>query len=188
MVLKTFITIIIISILFACCTQNENVLKAEASTDINLNNFSKLKKIVRNIEKENRIESSHIGEGGNPSKQWNNYEELKQNASVEQLIALTDHKNAAVRCYAFQGLASIKSNKLFPVLIKHLNDTSLVETQSGCLIMTQFVGDYFIEVVTPNFVEIDIYKLNQIEKIKLDSILLNDNSIMLLARATILKK
>lgn len=53
--------------------------------------------------------------------------------------------------------------------------------------MTEYAGDYFVDVVTPNYVEIDIYKLNQTEKKTLDSILLNDKSIMLSAKSSVLE-
>ena len=40
--------------------------------------------------------------------------------------------------------------------------------------MTERAGDYFLNVVTPNYIEIDVYKLNESERQKVDSILMND--------------
>ncbi len=53
--------------------------------------------------------------------------------------------------------------------------------------MKQYTGDYFIDVVTPNYVEIDVYKLNQAERETLDNVLLNDKSIMLSAKSSVLE-
>lgn len=176
------------SILLACGGQKlTDKIVEQKSVSINLDTLPDLKKIVDGIEKRNCVESSHIGEGGSPSDQWDKYEQLKKVSTIDQLVALTDHKNSAVRCYAFQALATKRSDKVFPILLKHLKDTAAVQTQSGCIVMTQFTGDYFVDVVTPNYIEIDIYKLNQTEKKTLDSILLNDKSIMISAKSSVLE-
>lgn len=186
--LQTLTFILTTSILFACGGQERtDKIIEQKPVSINLDSLPDLKKIVEGIEKANRVESSHIGEGGSPSSQWDKYEQLKKVATIDQLVALTYHKNSAVRCYAFQALATKRSDKIFSVLLKHLKDTSRVYTQSGCIGMTQLVGDYFVEVVTPNYIEVDIYKLNQTEKKTLDSILLNDKTIMISAKSSVLE-
>jgi hypothetical protein len=186
--LQTLTFILTASILFACGGQKRTDKIVEQNpVSINLDTLPDLKKIVDGIEKGNRVESSHIGEGGSPSKQWDKYEQLKKVATIDQLVALTDHRNSAVRCYAFQALAAKHSDKVFSILLKHINDTSVIHTQSGCIGMTQYTGDYFVDVVTPNYVEIDIYKLNKTEKKTLDSILLNDKSILISAKSSVLE-
>lgn len=186
--IQSSIIIISTSILFVCCEQEpDDKIIEQKTTSINLNTLPALKNIVDGLEEGNRVESSHIGFAGSPSSQWAKYEQLKKIATNDQLIALTDHKNPTVRCYAFQALAAKRSDKTFSVLLKHLNDTSIIQTQSGCIGMSQFTGDYFINVVTPNYIEIDIYKLNQKEKEILDSILLNDKSISISAKSAVLE-
>lgn len=131
--LQTLAFILTTNILFACGGQERTAKIVEQKpVSINLDTLPDLKKIVDGLEKGNRVESSHIGEGGSPSKQWDKYEQLKKVATIDQLVALTDHKNSAVRCYAFQALAAKRSDKVFSILLKHLNDTSVVHTQSGC--------------------------------------------------------
>ena len=164
----------------------ENTQERVVST--NLDTLPDLKQIVDGIEIGNRVESSHVNYEGRPSDQYKKYEQLKKVATVEQLTALTDHKNSAVRCYAFQALASKKADNVFAVLLKHLHDTSSVETQSGCTIMTELTGDYFINVVTPNYIDLDVYKLNQKERQTLDSILLYNKSIQLYVKSEVLRK
>ena len=187
--LKTLTIILTTSILFACSGQvrtKENT--QEKTVSINFDTLPNLKKIVNGIEKGNRVESSHIGYAGSPSNQYKKYEQLKKIATVEQLTALTDHKNPAVRCYAFQALASKNADNVFAVLLKHLHDTSSVETQSGCIVWTELTADYFINVVTPDYVDLDVCKLNQKERQMLDSILLYDKSIQLYAKSRVLEK
>ena len=186
---QTLTIILTTSILFACNEQvrtKENAQEKVVST--NLDTLPDLKGIVDGVEKGNRVESSHIGYSGSPSNQYKKYEQLKKIATVEQLTALTDHKNSAVRCYAFQALASKKADNVFAVLLKHLHDTSSVVTQRGCIIMTELTGDYFIDAVTPNYIDLDVYKLNQKERQTLDSILLYDKSIQLYAKSEVLRK
>jgi hypothetical protein len=186
--LQTLTIILTTSILFACREQERtDKIVAQKNVSINLDTLPDLKKIVDGIEKGNRVESSHIGIGGSPSKQWNKYEQLKKVATIDQLVALTDHKNSAVRCYAFRALAAKQSDRVFSILLKHLSDTSVVHTQSGCIGMKQYAGDYFVDVIKQNHVEIEVYKLNQIEKKILDSILLNDKSIVLSAKSSVLE-
>ena len=42
-------------------------------------------------------------------KQYENFEELKKNASKQELLTLTNHSNGVVRCYSFWALASNKN-------------------------------------------------------------------------------
>jgi hypothetical protein len=186
--ISQMLTLLFTTSLFMICCGQKQSQKIEVQTkNYSLKGFPKLKKIVNDIAKGNSVESSHIGEGGSPSKQYAKYEELKKNATETQLIELTENSNSAVRCFAFQALASKKSEKTFSILLKHLKDTTLVKTQSGCIIMTQLVGDYFIDVVTPYYIDKEVYKLNNNERKKLDSILLNDRKIKLSAKYSVLK-
>lgn len=183
-ILNTVMVVLCIIYSFSCKAQDDQQGQSQSGS----NNIPvDLKGIVDAIEKGSTVESSHIGEGGVPSKQWEKYEQLKKVANADQLIPLTNHKSPAVRCYAFQALAAKSSGKVFNVLLAHLTDTSKVKTQSGCILSNEFVGDYFIEVVTPRRIENDIYKLTSKERAVLDSILLNDKSIRLAERSTVLR-
>jgi len=188
---QTLTIILITSILFACSEQvrtKENTQEKVVFSYLDTLPLPDLEKIVDGIEKGNSVERSHISIEGRLSAQYEKYELLKKVATVEHLTALTDHKNSAVRCYAFQALASKKADNVFAILLKHLQDTSSVVTQSGCIIMTELTGDYFIDVVTPNYIDLDVYKLNQKEQQTLDSILLYDKSIQLYAKSRVLEK
>lgn len=137
-----------------------------------------IEELVTGIAEGKRVESSAINYGGTPSSQWQKFERLEELATVEQLVALTDHANAAVRCYAFQALAGKNSDRVFEVLSKHLTDTELVDTQMGCIGSSTRVGDYFVELVTMGGAA---YQLNPVERERLNHVLLNDRSIKLVA-------
>lgn len=176
------------TIIFSCTQGGRKEKMIEQNIALtHLFRTSGLIKIVSGIEKGNTVESSHIGETNVPSRQWEKYEQLKRTASADQLIQLTDYKNPAVRCYAFQALAAKGSDKIFDILLNHLNDTSKVERRSGCIGWIEFSGDYFIDVVTTKQIDEDVYKLNRSERKILDSILLNNTSIRLSAKSSVIE-
>jgi hypothetical protein len=143
---------------------------------------------VNRIEKDNMLKSLGVGYGGVRTDQWDRYISLKEKATSEELITLTDHNNGVVRCYSFQALATRKDINIFPILIKHLTDTTIITTFQGCIISSQSVGDYFLEVVTPQYIDLEAYKLTDFERHKVDSILIFDKSIRLSAKSEVLRK
>lgn len=145
--------------------------------------------LVSAIAAENRLNDEGIGIGWKENSQWKRFYRLSQIATEEELITLTDHPNAVVRGYSFQALAKKNSDQTFPILIKHLTDTATVITFSGCFQTEDKLANYLIEVVTPNLVDSDMYKLNKREQATVDSILLFDKSIhSLYARTRLLEE
>jgi hypothetical protein len=129
------------------------------------------KLIVKKIEKINVLMGSAVGYGGNIPEQYENFEALKKTASKEELLQLTNHSNAVVRCYSFWALGNHKNFDLFSLVKNHIKDDTLVKTQFGCLLSTEKVGDFLIKLVTPNYIDDEVKKLNQKELKSLDSIL-----------------
>ncbi len=122
--------------------------------------------IVAKIEKVNELMGRAVSYEGMRPTQYDNFIELQKTATQSELIALTNHSNGVVRCYAFWALSYDTSANLLPILVNHLNDTALVETQFGCFVGRKKVGDFFINMVTPP------YKLTPDEYDYLDSILI----------------
>ncbi|MCI9844778.1 hypothetical protein [Flavobacterium pectinovorum] len=142
------------------------------------NNFetSKLSKkttaIVLRIEKINILMGSAVYSSGKKPKQYENFENLKKNASIEELKALTNHANGVVRCYSFWALSNYKEADLFSIVKKHITDDTPIETLFGCIKSQEKVGDFFINLITPEYVDTDIKKLNKKEFVILDSLLI----------------
>ncbi|NCT18998.1 MAG: hypothetical protein GW771_12285 [Flavobacteriia bacterium] len=145
-------------------------------------------KIVKGIAKDNMLKSAGVGIAGARTDQWDRYIALKTKATNEELINLTDSENGVVRCYSFQALATRKNINLLPILIKHLTDTTTITTFQGCIISDQMVGDYFLDVVTPQYIDLDAYKLTENERQQVDSILIFNKSIRLSAKSEVLRK
>jgi hypothetical protein len=93
-----------------------------------------IQKIANGIAKDNVLKSAGVGYGGVRTDQWERFEKLKKEATDEELKELTENKNPVVRCYSFQAIATRKSIDVFPILLKHLNDTARIETFQGCIV------------------------------------------------------
>lgn len=66
------------------------------------------------------------------SPQWRSYVALKKRFSEDELVALCEHKNPMIRCYAFEALVASCSSKTYDVLIHHLSDTAGFLCSMGC--------------------------------------------------------
>ncbi|KAF2329980.1 hypothetical protein [Flavobacterium nitrogenifigens] len=132
---------------------------------------AKTSQIVKKIENINVLMGSAVFASGTRPKQYDNFEELKKSASQEELKILTKHINGVVRCYSFWALLHYPETDLFSIVKEHLNDDTIVLTQFGCESSEQKVGDFFINLVTPDYVYDEIKKLNEKEFKIIDSLL-----------------
>lgn len=138
--MKTLQTILVL--LISICTYAQNNYD---ETKIS----SKTKTAVKKITKVNELMSSAVYSSGTRPKQWDNFEELKISASIEELIELTNHPNGVVRSYSFWALSLTKNVDLFSIIKTHLNDYELINTQFGSIGGQEMVGDFFIQIMTP---------------------------------------
>lgn len=127
--------------------------------------------IVARIEKVNELMGSAVYYEGMRPPQYDNFTELQKTATQSELIELTNDSNGVVRCYAFWTLSYDTSANLLPIVLNHINDTASVKTQFGCIESREKVGDFFINVVTPQYVDLRSKKLTATEYEYLDSIL-----------------
>lgn len=128
--------------------------------------------IVSAIAKENILNSKGVGFAGEKTKQWERFKKLSDKCTINELALLTSYKNATVRCYAFEALASKSNSVAFPILLKHLEDTVTVQTFQGCIRGSEKAGEYFFYRFHPN----------SRQKKLIDSILLYDKDIRLLPK------
>ncbi|WP_338378937.1 hypothetical protein [uncultured Flavobacterium sp.] len=137
---------------------------------------NKTKKAVKKIERVNELMSSAVYSSGMRPKQWDNFETLKETATESELIELTNHPNGVVRSYSFWALSYNKNVDLFKIVKNHLNDDELISTQFGCIGGQEKVGDFYIQVLTPQYVDLDSKKLNEQQFRELDSLLVYSNN------------
>jgi hypothetical protein len=128
--------------------------------------------IVAKIEKVNQLMSSAVYYEGMRPAQYDNFTELQKKATKEELLELLNHSNGVVRSYAFWALSYDTSANLLPIVIRHISDTTAVTTQFGCIRSSEKVGDFFVNVVTPEYVDLNSKKLTAPEYEYLDSILI----------------
>lgn len=141
-----------------------------------------IKRLVRQIAKDNVLKGPAVGEAGIRTEQWIRYERLEKAANDAELVSLTNNLNTVVRCYAFQALATRKAD-LFPIVLHHLTDNENVETIFGCLGSSEKVGDYFLDVVTPYYDSSKTFTLSTSQQNVIDSILIYNSDIKLYRRA-----
>jgi hypothetical protein len=134
------------------------------------------RKIVDKIEKVNELMSSAVYASGIKPKQWDNFELLEKKATKKELLKLTDHPNGVVRCYSFWALVNKNTTELFPLIKKHLHDDEIVNTQFGCIGGEEKVGDFFIQLISPDEYDLDSGKLNIKELKELDSLLIHNSN------------
>ena len=178
--MKKYILFVIVLLLEISCSNNNKTLNTSPSSQ------SVIDSLINGIAMDNMLNDEGIGIGWSENTQWKRYLKLSEIATEEELVKLTDHENAVVRGYSFQALAKNKSSKVFSILIDHLTDTATVACFSGCFQTDQMIGDYFINIVTINKDDTTAYKLNEREQAIVDSTLLFDKSIQLLARTDLL--
>ncbi len=130
------------------------------------------------------------------SKEWRFFDTLRGVATSDELISLTDHPHPVVRCYAFDALLDRKSPEVFRILLKHLTDRSEVQTTSADISMSEMVGDYMIFASNVGLMEPADRETSKVSdrvsraerkiivhwRKSLDSVLLFDTSIRLMAR------
>ena len=138
---------------------------------------------MKGIAKENVFYGSAVGIAGSSPDQWERSEALETKVDEKALMVLTDHSNAVVRCYAFQGLVNKNSKDVFNLLVKHLTDTAQIQTLFGCVGHTEKVGDFFLGLAISGS---DNYQLNQAQRALIDSVLIYDKKASLAAKGHLL--
>jgi len=151
----------------------ENTFEHNLILENYLNPEKTIRKVISEIARDNVVRGYATGYGGESSDQFKRFEYFLLNASTELLTALTDHKNAVVRCYAFWALCDRKANNCFDILKMHIKDTSPVEEMPiGCLVNGTTVNNFYLNLFVPNEF-LFCNSLNISEEQELADILLN---------------
>jgi hypothetical protein len=129
-------------------------------------------KIVKALSKTNEIHSAGIGFAGERSDQYDRFAQLDKTATKDELRILTAYPSPAVRGYAFWLLTARKDKETFEILKSTLEDTTTVTTFFGCIIDKELLVDFYINLVTPDYIDDKSIKLTANQKQELDSLLL----------------
>jgi len=170
--MKKSILILFIALFLYSCTQEKKRTKLNSKIELS----DKTRNIVSKIIEYGEITGQAVGYSGMKPKQWDNFTSLRKNASEQELLRLTEHTNPVVKCYAFDLLVNTRNKNSFNILKKHLQDTTYVSVQYGCIGSMIRVNDYYIKSMSspnPN----NEY-LTESNKKTLDSLLLFTPNLM----------
>lgn len=108
---------------------------------LGITSCNNVRSLVKSISKENRIECERLGFEGSPSEIYQKYEKLKNSASKEQLLELTNYEQFAVAGYASYALIERKLISPFLLFEKfYLKDKS-GSTFCGCIVSQDNLSD-----------------------------------------------
>lgn len=144
---KSSIFIILISLIFNSCLEEKEDIEF-----VHINELSKkTKNVVSDLIEYGVITGRAVGGAGTKPKQWDNFKDLRENATNPELLLLTEHPHPVVKCYAFDLLVNKRNENCFNILKDNLIDTTSVFTQFGCIGRRTRVNDYFIQsILSPN--------------------------------------
>lgn len=129
--------------------------------------------IVNQIAEGNLLEGPAVGYSGIPGPQYLLYENLRAQTTKKQIKSLLKHPNTTVKCYAFWAIVEDgDKNEIFTTIKQNMFDENSVETQFGCVVNTQTVGDVFLLEVYREYKPI----LDSIQIQELNKLLLYSNS------------
>ena len=123
------------------------------------------------IAKGSMVQGDAVGIAGMKPQQAFHYDSLVHYSSEQELIELTNHSDAKVRCYAFKGLVNRNSQNIAVVLRKNEKDSAKIQSQSGCIVSSQSAVSYMLYSISPELlstlsVEDRKYVLNLKDRIR----------------------
>lgn len=129
-----------------------------------------LNTLISEIAQINEVQHEHVGFAGTESENYKNYSKLKEIATIEELVQLTDNNNSTVACYAGWALADQLYPDLKTIFKKFIFEDNSIVTFNGCLkskdnISSELYHRYWNNVV-------DTQKSTDKILIQLDSIIL----------------
>ena len=94
------------------------------------------------------VQDNAVGFGGVKPRQAYYFDSLKMNSTEYELVMLTNHPSGTVRCFAFRALVNLNSTEITGVLRLHENDTTIISSQSGCMVMSLSVFNFMLYEIT----------------------------------------
>ena len=141
-------------------------------------------KLVNKISRAKQLEGVYIGFVGERSQTYALYKKMRELAKKEELTELTNHPNPIVRSYAFWGLAERKEDNIFPIILKHIDDTITMKVLFADVFSYEKVGNFMIKLIIPTYIFTADYlftnktSISDSEKTILDStVIFKENSL-----------
>ncbi len=138
-----------------------------------------IKAIVQKLEQFNVLHSQQVGTSGRTTEIYKLFEELRDKASIEELLALIEYKNSAVKAYASWALLDNRYPDLSNIFSTFLKQRYSVITGYGCRVSESEIstGLYYRllnQKINSNSSENDsLYFQIQLER--MDSVILYSN-------------
>ncbi|MFA7081124.1 MAG: hypothetical protein WC135_00785 [Bacteroidales bacterium] len=110
------------------------------SVNISFGQTDKLGEIVDRIAEINVVQHEYIGIEFSESDNYKNFKQLKDIATTEELVLLTDNKNATVACYATWALADNNYKDLKTIFQKFILEDREIRDFSGCINMNDYIS------------------------------------------------
>ncbi|MEO1513590.1 MAG: hypothetical protein AAFV95_01215 [Bacteroidota bacterium] len=120
-----------------------------------------VRKLVREMGQQNELYSEAVGYAGKKERPYKRFEALLKKATTEELLLLLSHPKAAVRGYAFWGLAKRHHPELESIFVAHARDEQMVFTHMGCTVAEIPLIEFMRWVVMPNMLDVDCKKLEK---------------------------
>lgn len=147
----------------------------------------KITRIAEAIAMENILAGEAVGIVGTKPKQYKRFEKLTKNATENELLALSNHRNGVVKCYAFWALDERNSDYMFEALLENFDDTTSITTQFGCIISRDKVGDIYYNSVVPRYGDDWKCKLSDNQMQRISDSLLESSNLLLRSRLNIIQ-
>lgn len=134
MPLKKFIATIAIAVICSAACGQDSTIHFETKQD-------SIKALLKCIRKQGGLETSAIGPGGSPSRQYYRFALLDELSTDNDLILLTAVSSVAVRIYALAALVYRKNPNASNIINRFSTDSSIIGYMSGCVIRSKPVRE-----------------------------------------------
>jgi len=142
-----------------------------------------IRTLADSIAQHDRLDMFFIGSGSYTDNSGR-MARLINLATTNELLELLQNQNTTIKNAAFQCLCTRDSVDIPQIVLDHLYDTSLVQTQMGCIVYTWMTGDYFLHIyyLSMGTKDANYFMENYSKFYKIDSLLFYDPAIRLEAK------
>lgn len=140
---NNLLILILNSLLIISCSTTYVEMKDRTNNTFKVR--SKIAKLVDSIAKDYSLTNHTILSLGQqkPSNQYFVYQDLVEDAKIDELVLLTNHISPLVRCCAFDALIERKYSNIDSIYFSHYKDNTIFQGEGGCEYYTSNVFQHF---------------------------------------------